>query len=192
MTISTRTITRPPTNQTAIRRAAAFPALRGIFTRRSRRFALGAELTGPLAYRSDRDAVPLSEAEEAILVAAATGITGVARDDWPFTDEHGDRTGADKLGSFTGRSYPSPLATHGTELFWTDDEGVFVLPQRDVAPERYIQLTRQEDRHELYRRAVKLAGRTARHTHGAHRTCSASTTGLPTRPGRPCSCPSRT
>ncbi|MGA2926570.1 MAG: hypothetical protein ABSG43_11340 [Solirubrobacteraceae bacterium] len=150
------TLTRPPTNPDAIRTAAAFPALRAIFTRRSRRFALGAQLTGPLAYRSDSDPVPLSEAEEAILVAAATGITGVARDDWPFADEHGDRTGADKLASFTGRSYPSPLATHGTELFWTDDAGVFVLPQRDAAPHHYVQLTRQRDRHELYRQAVKL------------------------------------
>ena len=37
-------------------------------------------------------------------------------------------------------AYPSPLATHGTELFWTNDDGVYVLPQRDVAPERYTQL----------------------------------------------------
>jgi len=156
MATSTRSISRPPTNEPALRRAATFPALRAIFTRRSRRFALGAQLTGPLAYRSNADPVALSEAEEAILIAAATGITGVARDDWPFTDEDGDPTGADKLGSFTGRSYPSPLPTHGTELFWTNDEGVFVLPQRDVAPARYLQLTRQEQRHALYRRAIKL------------------------------------
>ena len=120
-----------------------YPALRAIFSRRSRRFALGAELTGPLAYRSQAEPVPLAEAEEAILVAAGTGVTGVARDDWPFTDERGGRTGADKLVSFTGRSFPSPLGTHGTELFWTNDEGVFVLPQRDVVPERYLQLRRQ-------------------------------------------------
>lgn len=156
MSTSTARPSKPSTREAALRRAAAFPALRAIFTRRSRRFALGAELTGPLAYRSTAEPVPLADAEEAILVAAGTGITGVARDDWPFTDETGARTGADKLGSFTGRSYPSPLATHGTELFWTNDEGVFVLPQRDVAPERYIQLGRQSERHELYRRAVKL------------------------------------
>ncbi|MGA2010381.1 MAG: hypothetical protein ABSH51_07600 [Solirubrobacteraceae bacterium] len=147
---------RPPADEAAIKRAASFPALRAIFTRRSRRFALGAQLTGPLAYRSEADPVPLSDAEEAILVAAATGITGVARDDWPFTDERGERTGADKLDSFTGRSYPSPLATHGTELFWTNDDGVFFLPQRDVAPQRYLQLNRQDERRELYRRAVRL------------------------------------
>jgi len=93
-----------------------------------------------------------------MLVAAGTGITGVARDEWPFRD--GDRapTGADKLVSFTGRTYPSPLAQHGTELFWTNDEGVFVLPQRAEAPAEYTQLADQSERTELYRRAVKLQG----------------------------------
>jgi hypothetical protein len=160
MTISTPRLPRPYTNPDALRRAGEFPALEAIFTRRSRRFALGAELSGPLAYRSDAAAVPLAEEEEAVLVAAATGITGVARDEWPFTDQRGRRTGADKLASFTGRSFPSPLATHGTELFWTNDDGVFVLPQRDVAPEQYVQLATPQERHELYRRALRLqAGR---------------------------------
>jgi hypothetical protein len=78
------------------------------------------------------------------------------REEWPFRTAEDGPTGADKLASFTGRSFPSPLAIHGTELFWTNDDGVFVLPQRDVKPERYVQLQTQEERHELYRRAVKL------------------------------------
>jgi hypothetical protein len=147
---------RPATNPEALRRAAAFPALEAIFSRRSRRFALGAELTGPLAYRSEAEPVPLSTDEEAILVAAATGVTGVARDEWPFADEDGRQTGADKLTSYTGRTYPSPLATHGTELFWTNDDGVFVLPQRDAGPEQYVQLTEPRERDELHAAAVRL------------------------------------
>ena len=147
---------RPHANPAALERAADFPALQALFTRRSRRFALGAELTGPLAYRSEADPVPLSEAEEAILVAAGTGITGVARDEWPFADDTGAGTGAHWLTSYTGRTYPSPLATHGTELFWTNDDGVYVLPQRDVAPERYVQLGEQEERSALYRSALEL------------------------------------
>lgn len=148
--------TRPRSNPEAVRRAAAFGALQAIFSRRSRRFALGAELTGPLAYRSEAEPVPLSSAEEAILVAAGTGVTGVARDEWPFADARGRRTGADKLTSYTGRSYPSPLATHGTELFWTNDDGVFFLPQRDAAPERYVQLAEDAERDALHAAAVKL------------------------------------
>ena len=99
---------RPHTNRAALERAAAFPALEAIFTRRSRRFALGAELTGPLAFRSDADPVPLSDAEEAILVAAGTGVTGVARDEWPFADAEGRGTGADKLTSLHGADVSQP------------------------------------------------------------------------------------
>src|SRR5439155_26383118 len=133
-----------------------FPALDAIFTRRARRFALGATLTGPLAFRSEKEPIPLALEEEAILVAAATGITGVVREEWPFTTGDGASTSAVKLASFTGRSFPSPLAIHGTELFWTNDDGVFVLPQRDRTPERYLQLQSQEERSELYRHAIKL------------------------------------
>ena len=68
---------RPTVRPEALEAAASFPALEAIFTRRARRFALGAEMTGPLAYRSDKEPVPLAYEEEAILVAAATGVTGV-------------------------------------------------------------------------------------------------------------------
>src|SRR5947209_18103800 len=147
---------RPAVRPEALDAAFAFPALDAIFTRRARRFALGATLTGPLAFRSEKDPIPLATEEEAILVAAATGITGVVREEWPFSTEAGETTSADKLASFTGRTFPSPLAIHGTELFWTNDDGVFVLPQRDARPERYLELQTQEELHELYRRAIKL------------------------------------
>jgi hypothetical protein len=150
------TRTRPSVRPEALRAAAAFPTLDAIFTRRARRFALGAELTGPLAYRSKAEPVPLAFEEEAILVAAATGVTGVVREEWPFQTEDGGPTGADKLASYTGRPWPSPLAIHGTEIFWTNDDGVYVLPQRDVKPERYLQIQTMEERHALYEQAVKL------------------------------------
>jgi hypothetical protein len=153
---ATPRIKRPPVRREALEAAFSFPALDAVFTRRARRFALGVEMTGPLAFRSEKEPVPLAIEEEAILVAAATGITGVVREEWPFTTGSGETTSADKLASFTGRSFPSPLAIHGTELFWTNDEGVFVLPQRDATPERYVQLQTQDERSELYRRAVKL------------------------------------
>jgi len=77
--MATTTRTRPPVRLEALEVASSFPALEAIFTRRARRFALGAELTGPLAYRSDKEPIPLAFEEEAILVAAATGVTGVVR-----------------------------------------------------------------------------------------------------------------
>jgi hypothetical protein len=152
-------VARPPVLPGAIERAYGFPTLEAIFTRRARRFALGAELTGPLAYRSQKEPVPLAAEEEAILVAAATGVTGVVREEWPFTTADGGPTGADKLHTYTGRPWPSPLAIHGTELFWTNDEGTFVLPQRDARPERYVEHQTFAEQHALYRRALRLQDR---------------------------------
>jgi hypothetical protein len=154
--MATRIRSRPPARPEAVKAAFEFPTLEAIFTRRARRFALGAELTGPLAFRSSREPVPLAEEEEAILVAAATGVTGVVREEWPFATAEGTPTGADKLASYTGRPFPSPLAIHGTELFWTNDDGTFVLPQRDAKPDAYVQNQTAEEQHALYRTAIKL------------------------------------
>ncbi len=148
---------RPTAHPGALAAAHAFPAFQALFTRRSRRFPLGGVLSGPLAFESKKDPIPLAYEEEALLVAAATGITGIATEEWPFLDEDGDSTSGDKIGSFTGRAYPSPLANHNVELFWTNDDGVFALPQRDVRPEKHNQLAGDRDApNELYRRATKL------------------------------------
>lgn len=136
--------------------AARYPALAAVFGRRARRFALGASLTGPLEYTSGYDPVPLTEFEEAVLVAAATGVTGVVRDEWPFLDATGTTTGGDKLATFTGRTYPSPLANHSTEVFWTNDDGVFVLPQRDVIARSYVANQTVEEHLLLRKGAVRL------------------------------------
>ena len=60
-----------------IRELLTFPLMSAIFGRRARRFAMGMEIpSGPLAFKSRHAPVPLSELEQAILVAAATGVTG--------------------------------------------------------------------------------------------------------------------
>ena len=54
-----------------------FPLFEALTGRRSRRFGFGMELThGPFTYKSDKEPYPLSEDETAMLVAAATGVTG--------------------------------------------------------------------------------------------------------------------
>ena len=95
---------RPTAHPGALAAAHAFPAFEALFTRRSRRFPLGGTLSGPLAFDSAKDPIPLAYEEEALLVAAATGITGIATEEWPFLDEDGDSTSGDKIGSFTGRA----------------------------------------------------------------------------------------
>ena len=61
---------RPAVRPEALQSAFSFPALDAIFTRRARRFAMGATITGPLAYESKQEPIPLAVEEEAILVAA--------------------------------------------------------------------------------------------------------------------------
>jgi len=67
-----------------IRELLRFPLMQAIFGRRARRFAYGMEIpSGPLAFKSRYAPIPLSELEQAVLVAAATGVTG-----WNFGITH--------------------------------------------------------------------------------------------------------
>ena len=60
-----------------LREVGEFPLLRALFGRRSRRFAMGMELPGgPLAFKSRHAPVPLSDLEQALLLAAAAGVSG--------------------------------------------------------------------------------------------------------------------
>ena len=154
---TTTTRGRPTIRPEALESAFAFPALEAIFTRRARRFALGAELTGPLAFRSDKEPVPLAYEEEAILVAAATGITGVVREEWPFrTAEDGGRRAPTS-------SPPSPAEAFRARWPFTapSSSGRTTTVSsccRSATSSRSVtsQLQTHEERHELYRRAVKL------------------------------------
>ena len=57
--------------------ALNFSFMDAIFTRRSRRFGLGMEITeGTLKHKSAHEPVPLTELEEACLIWAGTGMTG--------------------------------------------------------------------------------------------------------------------
>src|SRR5690349_5776498 len=86
-------------------RATCYPLFQAIWNRRSRRVMLGIKAVhaGTLTYQSHKDPVPLSELEEAMLIAA-TGVTGVVLPDRPFQDDDGRSIlGAPNL-SFTGRA----------------------------------------------------------------------------------------
>jgi hypothetical protein len=112
-----------------------FPQVQGLFGRRSRRFGFGMEIPGgPLAYKSQHEPVPLSGLEQALLVAAATGVTG-----WnfgiPFTINENDRLSDYSL-RLTGRTVPSAATICTTELFFTDDTGIYLTRTRDLTPER--------------------------------------------------------
>ena len=106
--------------------ALNYPLFDAIFNRRSRRFGLGMELKdSSLGFKSSYPPIPLDEMEEALLVWAGTGLTGLCLADLP------PETGITLLCQWTGRSWPSACNNHGTELFFTNDKGLFFV--KDVA-----------------------------------------------------------
>ena len=107
-----------------------YPFFQAVWDRKSRRVALGMEITtGPLAYTSPYEPVPLSEVEEALLLMAATGLNGLNLGDIDPTQ------GADALVQWTARTWPSSCSNHGTELFFTNDDGLFFLDMWKLLPE---------------------------------------------------------
>lgn len=110
--------------------ALSFPLIEALLGRRSRRFALGAEMkTGPLAFKSKHEPLPLEELEQMLVLLAATGTTG-----WNFLLP-GNPCYAPYLASYAGsaggRTFPSNAGFHTVEFFYTDDQGVYFLPTRD-------------------------------------------------------------
>jgi hypothetical protein len=110
-----------------------FPLLNALFGRRARRFGLGMELpSGPLAFKSGRQPLPLTEREQMLLVAAATGVSG-----WSFGVPFGPRTPqahAEFTLRFTGRTAPTAAGIGTPALFFTDDHGCYCTRTRDVEP----------------------------------------------------------
>jgi hypothetical protein len=121
-----------------------YPLAQAIFGRRSRRFGLGMEIpSGPMAFKSRSEPVPLSELEQAILVAAGTGVTG-----WNFGVPVGPRQ-PDAHGHFaqrlTGRTMPTASGIGTPVLFYTDDNGTYLTNTRDLQPTRIRELYEIED-----------------------------------------------
>ena len=110
-----------------------FPLMQAIFGRRSRRFGLGMEIpSGPLAFTSRSAPEPLSKLEQAVLVAAATGVSG-----WSFGIPFSPSRPAEHASPtvrFTGRTAPTAAGIGTPVLFYTTDEGTYVTNTRDVVP----------------------------------------------------------
>ena len=102
-----------------LREVWEYPLFEALYGRRSRRFGLGFEMNeGPSKYRSPHAPLPLSEAEEALLVAAGVGFSGMAL--W-------DQSRPMPYRSADGRTFPSTSRGRRTALFFTNDQGVYVI-----------------------------------------------------------------
>ncbi len=110
-----------------------------IWSRRSFRFGLGMEMNfDAMPYKSEKEPVPLSELETAILCAVAAGTTGVVT---------GDNIPLCVLTSFEGRTIPTPCNTWAYALFFTNDEGTFYY--RPPKPTKVWEIDSLEDREKI-------------------------------------------
>ncbi len=108
-----------------------FPLLDALFGRRARRFPVGATIPdGVLAYASQEAPMPLSELERMVVLTACGGNTG-----WLnliIRNEHYAPHLSNYAGSAGGRTFPSAAGFETSEVFFTDDDGVYVLQTRDA------------------------------------------------------------
>jgi hypothetical protein len=112
-------------------RLLEFPLVQALLGRRSRRFFLGASIPdGPLAFTSRSEPMPLSELEQMLLATAVGGNTG-----WHNLIIRNERYAphlSNYAGTAGGRTFPSAAGFHTSELFFTDDTGIYFLATRDA------------------------------------------------------------
>ena len=143
-------VAEPVTAIEPVQKAWNYPLFDAIFQRRARRFPLGAEMPGALApFKSTAEPVPLDEIEEAMLVMAGTGISGLNLADLPFNDGAGSNWCGNTMLQFVGRVYASACGSHGTELFFTNDEGTYLVKLRDKLPSAMQEFESLDDREKI-------------------------------------------
>ncbi len=151
MAIKRSLVAEPVASIEPVQRAWNYPLFDAIFQRRARRFPLGAEMPGELApFKSNKEPVPLDEIEEAMLVMAGTGISGINLADLPYNEKDG---GGNFCGNtmlqWVGRVYASACGSHGTELFYTNDEGTYMVKFRDKMPSQMQEFESLDDREKI-------------------------------------------
>ncbi|MGW0705342.1 hypothetical protein ACWD4G_05115 [Streptomyces sp. NPDC002643] len=113
----------------------ARPLLRTVWRRRTHRVSRGALVSaGTMTYKSAQKARPLSELEEAVLIAI-TGSTGLTMPDRPFEDPTNGTPIMSKPNlTMTGRTAGSPDNAQGTHFFLVNDSGTYFLRKLEPAP----------------------------------------------------------
>jgi hypothetical protein len=134
--------------------------------RRSRRFAKGMTMPGgPLAYHSPQACPPLTLAEEATLVFAASGVTGPALAELPYDGGDAAEAGTGNvLTHLVGRTVASADSAHTVALFVLNDEGAWMVKRPQDYPRSEIAGLAETARDgrfvELYEKArVRIADR---------------------------------
>ena len=104
------------------------PLLETMWRRRTHRVSRGSSVTaGSMSYTSTQPRMPLSEVEEAVLVAL-TGCTGLTMPDRPFADPRDGKPIMAKPNlHMAGRPAGSPDNAQGTHFFLINDSGTYFL-----------------------------------------------------------------
>ncbi len=117
--------------QQGLKDTLAFPLVEALYGRRSRRFSLGASVPdGPLAFTSRHEPLPLTDLERMLVLTATGGNTG-----WHFMITRHDRYAphlSNYGGGAGGRTYPSAAGIQTSEMFFTDDTGIYFFATRDA------------------------------------------------------------
>jgi hypothetical protein len=117
--------------------AWSYPLFEALYGRRSRRFGLDFEMPeGSFRYKSVHTPVPLAEIEEALLVGAGAGFSGLALRDLPAPSPYGRRS---------GRTFPTTRPGGHTALFLTNDDGLYVL-DANVAASKLREIETPDER----------------------------------------------
>ena len=99
--------------------------------RRSRRFFVGATIPdGPLRFASRHPPMPLDDVETMLVLAACTGNTS-----WHHLIARAPRYAphlSNYAGAASGRTFPSAAGFHTSQIFFTDDRGVYIVDNRDA------------------------------------------------------------
>ncbi len=102
--------------------------LASIWRRRTHRVSRGSSIdAGTMSWTSEAEREPLTELEEAVLIAL-TGCTGLSMPDRPFADprDHTPIMAKPNL-NMAGRSAGSPDNAQGTHFFMVNDSGTYYL-----------------------------------------------------------------
>jgi hypothetical protein len=136
----------------------SYPLLRALRERRSRRFGRGMKIpAGPLSYESRFAPQRLSEAQEALMVYAACGVTGHALADLSY----GRGEGGGIMGGLVARTIASGDGLQTVNLAVINDEASYLVRKpSELTPKtirEILELGAQEDYSEIYRRSrVKI------------------------------------
>jgi hypothetical protein len=104
------------------------PLLGSIWRRRTHRVSRGSSIdAGSMSWTSPEQRAPLTELEEAVLIAL-TGCTGLTMPDRPFTDPRDGRPIMAKPNlNMVGRTAGSPDNAQGTHFIMINDTGTYFL-----------------------------------------------------------------